>query len=131
MASRIAGGAEAIANEFPWMVHFLIRRYDDGQLFSCGGTLISDTHVLTAAHCVIHNETKIHDIFNITLGAHDISATDENFRQVTDWKKIVIPAGDKYFEEGDIAVITLSTPITFTGRGQVDFFSLARPFTHF
>ncbi|EFX82217.1 hypothetical protein DAPPUDRAFT_241413 [Daphnia pulex] len=112
ITSRIVGGSEAMANEFPWMAHLLIRG-SDGQLFQCGGTLISDTHVLTTTRCVVHNQTnKIYDLLKITLGANDITV-GENSGQVLDWKKIVIPAGIELVEP-DIAVITLSKPVTFT-----------------
>lgn len=113
LSSRIVGGTETIANEFPWMVHFLVRRGTDGQLFNCGGTLISNIHVLTATHCVAET-TRIDDIFNITLGAHDVSATSGD-RQVVGWKRIVIPADDEHWMQQDIAIITLSEPVNFTG----------------
>lgn len=46
-ASRIVGGKPANANEFPWMV-----RLSYFNRFYCGGMLINDRYVLTAAHCV-------------------------------------------------------------------------------
>ena len=107
--SRIAGGNEAIANEFPWMVHFQVTSRD-GQLSSiCGGSLISRIHVLTATHCVTHDGINMNDIFNITLGIHDVTVR----RQMVEWKKIVIPALDDVKQ--DIAIITLSEPVNFTG----------------
>jgi secreted trypsin-like serine protease len=45
--TRIAGGTEAVPGEFPWTVAL----FKHGQHF-CGGSLISPTHILTAAHCV-------------------------------------------------------------------------------
>uniref|UniRef100_W8C9P6 Trypsin-1 n=1 Tax=Ceratitis capitata TaxID=7213 RepID=W8C9P6_CERCA len=44
---RIVGGMETEVNEYPWMA-MLLRRGD----FYCGGSLINDQYVLTAAHCV-------------------------------------------------------------------------------
>lgn len=49
---KVSGGTEAKLGEFPWMA-LLKYRSDDPRPFFCGGSLISDRHVLTAAHCII------------------------------------------------------------------------------
>lgn len=46
-ATRIVGGQAAGINEFPWMA-----RLSYFNRFYCGGMLINDRYVLTAAHCV-------------------------------------------------------------------------------
>jgi secreted trypsin-like serine protease len=48
--TRIVGGTTAEANEYPWQIA-LFRRSGQNLTFRCGGTLIADTRVLTAAHC--------------------------------------------------------------------------------
>lgn len=106
-------GSEAEPGEFPWMVHLLIQQNGDDEWFSCSGTLISDSHVLTAAHCV-HKENRLNSISSITLGAHGIRA-DSNSMQIVDWKIIAIPAGLGHYMVNDIAVITLTKPAYFTG----------------
>lgn len=45
---RIVGGRPADPQEWPWMVALLRQ---ETSLY-CGGVLITDRHVLTAAHCV-------------------------------------------------------------------------------
>nr|XP_019549316.2 serine protease grass-like [Aedes albopictus] len=45
---RISHGEEAKPSQFPWMALLLDRKGD----FFCGGTLITNRFVLTAAHCV-------------------------------------------------------------------------------
>ncbi|KAJ8676187.1 hypothetical protein QAD02_011973 [Eretmocerus hayati] len=49
--TRIFGGVETSIGEFPWMA---LLEYDKGKGFElrCTGSLISNWHVLTAAHCV-------------------------------------------------------------------------------
>merc|ERR1719369_217008 len=45
---EIVGGTPAEAKEFPWAAALLWR---DTLTLACGGSLLSDRHVLTAAHC--------------------------------------------------------------------------------
>ena len=49
---RITGGSEAEKNSIPWQV--LLRPLGSEKAFnsgSCGGTILSPYHVMTAAHC--------------------------------------------------------------------------------
>ncbi|XP_025159425.1 uncharacterized protein LOC105192253 isoform X2 [Harpegnathos saltator] len=48
MKTRIVGGQPADPKEWPWMAALLRQ----GTVQYCGGVLITDRHVLTAAHCV-------------------------------------------------------------------------------
>lgn len=43
----VVGGEGAYIEDYPWMVSI----YHDGYRHNCGGSIISDTWVLTAAHC--------------------------------------------------------------------------------
>ena len=62
--NRIVGGEEAEVNEYPWMVRLFTTStpffYD-----ICGGSLISDSWILTAAHCITPGKTTAY------LGEHN------------------------------------------------------------
>jgi trypsin len=45
-AQAVVGGQDASPGEYPYVAHILIDR-----AFQCTGTLVSPTHVVTAAHC--------------------------------------------------------------------------------
>ena len=112
-SSRISGGWNAYPGQFPWMARIEIRNHDNQ--FICGGTLISDRHVLTAAHCLFNdNGDYTFQSLNITLGAADVSVENEPGRQTFGWKGIVTYT-DWTLLKNDIAIITLSRPVDFTG----------------
>lgn len=59
LQDKLFGGTPAGAGEFPHMAALFTqhRRSDDTQ-FSCGGTIISNRFILTAAHCLNDGEMK-------------------------------------------------------------------------
>jgi len=70
---RIVGGEDAPIGQYPWLVNLGYKQ--EGRsgppLFKCGGTLIGNRHVLTAAHCV----TELPRSFKLSLirvGEHDL-----------------------------------------------------------
>ncbi|XP_066986868.1 clotting factor G beta subunit-like isoform X7 [Macrobrachium rosenbergii] len=66
--SRIVGGVETEVNEYPWQVAVV---YAGTNSVFCGGSLLNDRIVVTAAHCIlaIYNNNIIAEVL---LGAHNL-----------------------------------------------------------
>lgn len=52
-SDRIIGGDVTKIAEFPWAALIEYSRTDKSNEFYCGGALINNLYVLTAAHCII------------------------------------------------------------------------------
>lgn len=63
---RVAFGEEATLAEFPWMA--LIEYDIPDQPYACGGTLITNRFVITAAHCMV----GVAEITGVVLGEHNL-----------------------------------------------------------
>ena len=83
--------------------------YGDERSPFCGGTLISDTHVLTAAHCT---EDEIATGFSVLLGEHNIADGKSNRVDVAEI--INHPNYDSQTLDNDFSILRLSNPVTFT-----------------
>jgi secreted trypsin-like serine protease len=51
---KIAGGVETAPNEFPWQAYLQVEM-DNGNIFSCGGSLISERWILSSATNLVMN----------------------------------------------------------------------------
>uniref|UniRef100_A0A1Q3FKY9 CLIP domain-containing serine protease n=1 Tax=Culex tarsalis TaxID=7177 RepID=A0A1Q3FKY9_CULTA len=73
---RIANGNETAVFEFPWMALLMYRNTLEDELTpNCGGSLISDRYVLTAAHCLTENAHSKLEF--VRLGEHTISKQED------------------------------------------------------
>merc|ERR1719228_259670 len=103
-STRIVGGQETEVHEYPWQVGLVGR----GRTIPfCGGSLISERHVLTAAHCTEDSSARR---IQVLLGEHRID--DGEFTRVDVANINEDPDYD--FPDGDFSILTLSQPVTFS-----------------
>ncbi|XP_067362332.1 coagulation factor IX isoform X2 [Channa argus] len=101
MTPRIVGGVLEKIGGSPWQV--LIRR-SDGYGF-CGGTLVSDRWVVSAAHCF--EESADH----ITIGDLDKQRPDPGEQLIKVQKVFTHPHFHSFTFDSDIALIYLTQPV--------------------
>ncbi|XP_066944472.1 trypsin-like [Macrobrachium rosenbergii] len=107
--SRIVGGQETAVNEWPWQVG--LRYLKSNDLF-CGGALINEQWLVTAAHCA--EPFKVGDI-SAVLGEHNqYQNSDTPYEdEITIDRIIMHESYDSNTVDNDIALMRLSVPVTF------------------
>ncbi|EDS29227.1 transmembrane protease [Culex quinquefasciatus] len=121
-ADRIYGGTITKPKNYPWtaLLVFSYGFYKD--LYWCGGSLISDRYVMTAAHCVsdLSDEYKLE---KIRLGEWDLASDDDCDEQticndpVIDVEVEKVIMHENYTKGtflNDIALIKLKDAVTFS-----------------
>jgi len=76
-SDRIVGGEVADLRDFPWMA-LLEYQKPNGKGFYCGGVLINDRYVLTAAHCMKGKDLpKTWRLSSVRLGEYDVESDED------------------------------------------------------
>lgn len=70
-AKRIFGGGPTSPGEFPWQAQLEYREANGQLSIQCGGALIHQRYVLTAAHCIHPNIIKPYTLVKVILGEHE------------------------------------------------------------
>ncbi|KAG6446765.1 hypothetical protein O3G_MSEX004608 [Manduca sexta] len=102
--------------EWPWHIALYLTENTDNA-FTCGGTLVSHLHIITAAHCVTRKESRrIWDInrFHVLLGRHNLEGSAEG-AQLRFLSNIDIH--DDYNPNGqlrDIAILTMKDYVAYS-----------------
>ncbi|XP_055597321.1 brachyurin-like [Uranotaenia lowii] len=104
--TRIVNGHPAPAGRFPYQVH--LTGFTNAGALSCGGSVISSTWVLTAAHCQVNVNS-----FNIILGSHLRNAP---YQTRTSAQIVIHPNYNPNNLNNDIGLIRMGTPVTLGGN---------------
>ncbi|XP_040822156.1 plasma kallikrein [Ochotona curzoniae] len=108
--ARIVGGMNSSSGEWPWQVSLQVKLAS--QNHACGGSIIGNQWILTAAHCF--DGLLFPDVWRIYGGILHLSEITKEtpFSRI---KKIIIHPSYQISEIGhDIALIQLQTPLNYT-----------------
>lgn len=122
--SKILGGQKLISNKYPYVV-FITET--NGRLESCvcGGTIINERWILTAAHCITNDIKSFlpfeHFKYSVIVGSDVPCLMSDDYSQKVRIENYVIHPGfemtyveDEYFAFNDLALLLLERDLKFT-----------------
>jgi len=111
--STINNGEVAYPSQFPWQVLIGVEDSVTGELSTCGGSLITHQHILTAAHCI--DGRSVEEI-SVLVGNHDWKeaqkTAQDDFRYIIEIK--IFPSYSHWKSESDIGLLTLEHSVSFS-----------------
>ncbi|XP_017537277.2 mast cell tryptase-like [Pygocentrus nattereri] len=107
--NKIVGGETANSNAWPWQVSI---QYRAGHF--CGGSLINNNWILSAAHCFQSSNTNYAAALTIYLGMASLQGINSN-SQIRSVSRIIIhPSYSTSSHDNDIALLQLTSSVTYT-----------------
>ncbi|RZC37326.1 Trypsin domain containing protein [Asbolus verrucosus] len=113
IGGRIIGGTPAYAGQFTFAAAIHVHTADG--TFFCGGALISNEWILTAAHSYLKRFVDFSaTLFTIQLGSNQLEGEDSNRVTLATSEYVVYPDFNPETLEHDVGLIKLRMPLEFT-----------------
>lgn len=106
----IIGGEDTIAGEFPWMVAIFHLNQQQNSIYACGGSLISDKHILTTAKCT-NNQEQV----QLEIGRFHLNDRNEQYETRLSQEIFQHPEYRPKTAHADISIITVPQ-VKFSAR---------------
>lgn len=104
-APRVVNGVEVRQHQFPHHVGYYFENEDGAMELVCGGSIISKSWILSAAHCVQSLEAKS------LIRAGSVKSWGGKAFKIK--RTVVHPKWNDYFHTYDFALFELSTPLPY------------------
>ncbi|KAK5640450.1 hypothetical protein RI129_011261 [Pyrocoelia pectoralis] len=102
---RIVGGSDAPEGAYPYQISL---RYFGSH--NCGGSIVDETTILTAAHCVVGSSPGY---LSVIAGSNKLSSGGDSYEIESIRSHAEYDSWNIY---NDIAIVKLKTPIVFTDK---------------
>ncbi|KAM4726279.1 coagulation factor IX-like [Anableps anableps] len=115
---RIVGGTEATPSEIPWQVGLMAFIPLQNKILPiCGGSLLNEFWVITAAHCLVLARKHGHTII-VRVGEHDVNVVEASESNHDVAEEHIHPSYDYNISQfnHDIALLKLATPVELSNE---------------
>ncbi|XP_053577193.1 transmembrane protease serine 6 [Bombina bombina] len=109
--SRLVGGTDCLDGEWPWQASLQVR----GEHL-CGGTLVSDRWILSAAHCFNSERYSSPDVWTVYLGKLRQSRSSQKELSFKVKRLVIHPFNDEDTHDYDVALLLLDHSVPQTAK---------------
>jgi len=106
--NKIIGGTNALIADFPWQVYYISGNY------LCGGSIISEDWILTAAHCTMNSQGNPIPAASMSVKVGATNPADVNEGEVYSVSQVIVNEDfDSQTLENDIALLKVAQPVNY------------------
>jgi len=112
--TRIVGGKNANPGDWPWQVNIDYKYNSGNPGHHCGGTLINEEWILSAAHCFYNDQIK--ENYWLKLGEHDIKTSSKWEQRFNVTQLILHPKYNPNGHDHDLALLRINGTASLNDR---------------